>query len=157
MTRINGHVTKKKSPFKLMPFDMSEEELQIMCYNWLESSKYRVLTKLYFFNSFQGMYLTGRQRAQAKRTGGFNSGMPDFMFLKNNGSYSGLFIELKKDCPYNKDGTLQKHFDKKTGKDHYAEQNDVLELLKIEGHYACFVWSLEQFKTLVTKYMENQL
>lgn len=137
---------------------MTEEQIQIMCYDWLRfNTKYLPLKQLWFFNSFQGMKLNGRQIAKAKKTGAFNRSMPDFMFLKNNGKYTSLFIELKKESPYNKDGSLQKHFDKKTGRDHYADQNDVLELLKLEGHYACFAWSFDQFKKIVTDYMENKL
>ena len=135
---------------------MTEEQIQIMCSDWM-NIRYPELSKLYFFNSFQGMRLNFGQIKKAKKTGGLKTGLPDFMFLKNNGTYSSLFIELKKESPYNKDGSLQKHFDKKTGRDHYADQNDVLELLKLEGHYACFAWSFDQFKKIVTDYMENKL
>lgn len=139
-------VTKNNNPVT----NQSEEVLQIKCSDWI-NARYPELSKLYFFNSFQGMRLTFGQIAKAKKTGGLKKGLPDFIFLKNNGSYSGLFIELKKESPFTKDGSLKKD------DGHLELQRDVLHQLGMEGHYACFVWSLEQFKTLVTKYMENQL
>lgn len=128
---------------------MTEEQIQIMCNHWI-NVRYPELSKLYFFNSFQGMRLNFGQIKKAKKTGGLKTGLPDFMFLKNNGAYSGLFIELKKESPYLKNGQLKKD-------DHLELQRDVLEQLKIEGYYAVFAWSFDQFKKIVTDYMENKL
>lgn len=128
---------------------MNEEQIQIMCNNWI-NARYPEFSKLYFFNSFQGMRLNFGQIKKAKKTGGLKTGLPDFIFLKNNGVYSGLFIELKKESPYLKNGELRTD-------EHLELQRDVLEQLKLEGHYACFVWSLDQFKKIVTDYMECKL
>lgn len=130
---------------------MTEEQLQIMCNDWI-NIRYPEMSNLFFFNSFQGMKLSFGQIAKAKKTGGLKKGLPDFIFLKNNGKYSGLFIELKKESPYNKGGILKKD---STG--HLETQFNVLEQLELEGHYACFCWSLDQFKKLVTNYMEGVL
>lgn len=128
---------------------MTEEQIQIMCSDWI-NIRYPELSKLYFFNSFQGMRLNFGQIKKAKKTGGLKTGLPDFMFMKNNGVYSGLFIELKKETPYLKNGQLKKD-------DHLELQRDVLEQLKIEGYFAVFAWSFDQFKKIVTDYMENKL
>lgn len=128
----------------------SEEILQAKCSDWI-NARYPELSKLYFFNSFQGMKLSFGQIAKAKKTGGLKKGLPDFIFLKNNGTYSGLFIELKKECPFTEKGHLKKD------DGHLELQKDVLLQLANEGHYAVFAWTLEQFKTLVTRYMENEL
>ena len=132
---------------------MSEEQIQIMCSDWM-NIRYPELSKLYFFNSFQGMRLNFGQIKKAKKTGGLKTGLPDFMFLKNNGTYSSLFIELKKESPYLKIGIPNNQI---RNDEHLQLQNDVIQQLKLEGHYACFAWSFDQFKKIVTDYMENKL
>ena len=132
---------------------MSEEQIQIMCSDWI-NIRYPELSKLYFFNSFQGMRLNFGQIKKAKKTGGLKTGLPDFMFLKNNGTYSSLFIELKKESPYLKIGIPNNQI---RNDEHLQLQNDVIQQLKLEGHYACFAWSFDQFKKIVTYYMENKL
>ena len=129
---------------------MTEEELQAKCAQWMEY-RYPELSKLFFFNSFQGMRLAKWQLLKAKKTGGLKKGLPDFIFLKNNGKYSGLFLELKKESPYKKDGNLP------TNDEHLQLQADVLQALCDEGHYASFCWSFDMFKKIVTDYMENKL
>jgi len=129
----------------------SEEDLQKQCNDWM-NARYPELEKIFFFNSFQGMYLTHGQSAKGKNTGGLKKGLPDFIFLKNNNKYSGLFIELKKKTPFLQDGKTLKADD-----GHLQIQQDVISQLLIEGHYACFCWSLEQFKKTVTDYMECRL
>ncbi len=132
---------------------MTEEQIQIMCSDWI-NIRYPELSKLYFFNSFQGMRLNFGQIKKAKKTGGLKTGLPDFMFLKNNGTYSSLFIELKKESPYLKIGIPNNQI---RNDEHLQLQNDVIQQLKLEGHYACFAWSFDQFKKIVTDYMENRL
>ena len=132
---------------------MSEEQIQIMCSDWI-NIRYPELSKLYFFNSFQGMRLNFGQIKKAKKTGGLKTGLPVFMYLKNNGTYSSLFIELKKESPYLKIGIPNNQI---RNDEHLQLQNDVIQQLKLEGHYACFAWSFDQFKKIVTDYMENRL
>lgn len=145
-----GEVVNNVMRFKLSS-GYSEETLQIQCNDWI-NAKYPEFEKLFFFNSFQGMKLNFGQIAKAKKTGGLKKGLPDFIFLKNNGKYSGLFIELKKESPFLKDGKTLRADD-----GHLQLQQDVISQLLIEGHFACFVWSLEQFKKTVTDYMEYRL
>ena len=46
---------------------MTEEQIQIMCSDWI-NIRYPELSKLYFFNSFQGMRLNFGQIKKAKKT-----------------------------------------------------------------------------------------
>lgn len=135
--------------FKLKPFELSEEQLQIMCADWIES-QYKELTELFYFHSFLGMRLPMWAIVKAKKSGGLKANILDFQFNKNNGKYSGLFIELKKESPYLKSGELKKD-------EHLEKQNNTINLLRLEGHYSCFCWSLNQFKQIVTDYMECRL
>ena len=134
---------------KTKPFELSEEHLQTMCADWIES-QYRELTELFYFHSFLGMKLPIWAIVKAKKTGGLKANILDFQFAKNNGKYSSLYIELKKESPYLKNGNLKKD-------DHLEKQNNTINLLRLEGHYACFAWSLNQFKQIVTDYMECRL
>lgn len=134
---------------KTKPFDLSEEQLQIMCADWIES-QYKELSELFYFHSFLGMKLPIWAIVKAKKTGGLKANILDFQFAKNNGKYSSLYIELKKESPYLKNGNLKKD-------DHLEKQNNTINLLRLEGHYACFAWSLTQFKQIVTDYMECRL
>lgn len=145
------NIFKFKQKKFMLPSGYSEESLQIQCNDWI-NARYPELEKLFFFNSFQGMKLNFGQIAKAKKTGGLKKGLPDFIFLKNNGKFSGLFIELKKESPFLRDGKTLRADD-----GHLQLQQDVISQLSIEGHYACFVWSLEQFKNIVTNYMECKL
>lgn len=120
-----------------------------MCADWIES-QYRELTELFYFHSFLGMKLPIWAIVKAKKTGGLKANILDFQFAKNNGKYSSLYIELKKESPYLKNGNLKKD-------DHLEKQNNTINLLRLEGHYACFAWSLNQFKQIVTDYMECRL
>lgn len=130
-----------------------EDLLQIKCNEWMEYS-YHELTRLFKFNSFQGMAFPMPYKwgiiNNAKKLGGLKKSILDFEFAKNNGKYSSLFIELKTENPFDKNGNV-------INKNEALEQWDTIQLLLTEGHYACFAWSFEQFKKIVTDYMENRL
>jgi len=132
---------------------MSEEDLQAMCVQWIEH-RYPELSELFYFHAFQGMKFPNKYRwniiAKAKKLGGLKKNILDFQFNKNNGKYSSLFIELKIESPFLKNGELKKD-------EHLAAQYNTINLLKLEGHYACFCWTFDQFKTIVENYMENKL
>lgn len=130
---------------------ITEEQLQVQCSDWL-NSRYPELKKLFFFHSFQGMKLPIGIRVKAQKSGGLKSNILDFQFTKNNGRYSGLFIELKKPtaCPYKENGQLKKD-------EHLEAQNNTIELLKMEEYFAVFCWTLQDFKTIVTLYLDNKI
>jgi hypothetical protein len=98
------------------------------------------------------MKLNFAQINKAKKTGGLKKGLPDFIFLKNNGTYSGLFIELKKETPFLKDKKTLKSDD-----GHLQIQQDVIDQLLVEGHYACFCWTFIDFQNLIKNFLENKL
>lgn len=79
-----------------------------MCNQWIETV-YPELTELFYFHSFQGMKLPIWAIVKAKKSGGLKANILDFQFNKNNGKYFGLFIELKKETPYLKNGNLKEH------------------------------------------------
>jgi hypothetical protein len=137
----------------------SEEDLQKQCNDWM-NARYPEFTELFYFHAIQGFKLpqkTPQQKRlkfmvlkQLKDLGGLKENILDFEFHKNNGKYSSLFIELKIESPFGEKGQVLK-------KGKALPQSYTIEKLKDEGHYACFCWSLEQFKKTVTDYMECRL
>lgn len=78
---------------------------------------------------------------------------PDLLILEPRGGYSGLFLELKIETPYKKDG-----FSIKASKnDHLKGQLQSLSDLSKKGYYACFAWSFESIKSIIDNYMAREL
>jgi hypothetical protein len=94
--------------------------------------------------------LTGPQqnRNKAIQKAGFKC--PDLLILEPRGGYAGLFIELKTETPYKKDG-----FSIKASKnDHLKGQLESLTLLSKKGYFATFSWSFEMTKQIIDNYLE---
>lgn len=72
----------------------------------------------------------------------------DIWIPEPSGKYHGLFLEVKADTPFKKDGSLY-------AGDHLKEQAEMIERLKKKGYQAMFVWSLEQAVVEVNKYMKG--
>jgi hypothetical protein len=76
------------------------------------------------------------------------------------GSYHGLYIELKKDSPLKKDGTLKMQTEvKRRGPliikvNHLEEQFKTIELLRSKGYCAFFSSSLDNAMEIADRYME---
>ncbi len=84
-------------------------------------------------------------RNKAIQKDGFKT--PDLIILEPRGNYAGLFIELKVESPFKKDGTLKK--DK-----HLEGQLKSINDLKKKGYYASFSWGFEMTKTMIDNYMK---
>lgn len=76
--------------------------------------------------------------------------MTDLMIFRPNNTFCGLFIELKKEIPYRKDGKL------KAG-EHLLKQSKTIENLNNVGYYATFCWDFETAKALIDSYFKNTL
>ena len=85
---------------------------------------------------------------------------PDMMIYEKRHGYCALFMELKKESPYLKDGkTLKKKIlYKNVGGvripyDHLKEQKNMLEKLNQRGYFAVFVWDIDAAKKLIDWYL----
>lgn len=78
---------------------------------------------------------------------GFKS--PDLALYEPKGTYSGLFIELKTESPFKKDGNLKKC-------PHLEGQQKSINDLRRKGYYACFSWGFEQTKQLIENYLNQK-
>ena len=94
--------------------------------------------------------LTERQAGRNKliQKQGFKS--PDLLILEPRKEFCGLFIELKIDTPFKKDGTI-----KASSKDHLKLQHECLQKLTSKGYCAQFSWNFDMTKKIIDEYLNN--
>ncbi len=85
---------------------------------------------------------------QAKKLKELRSGnkLPDLWILEPKKNYSGLFMEIKIETPFKKDGTI------KAG--HFKEQEETLSKLRQKGYYSTFVWLFDHAVECIDWYMK---
>jgi hypothetical protein len=106
-----------------------------------------------------GIRLTLGQANQAKGLRSSN-GFPDIViYAKHYESkeitkgycegliYGALFLEVKKETPYKKDGSLKTD-------EHLFEQAEMHRKLINLGYHACFIWSFDQAKEIIDNYLK---
>ena len=77
-----------------------------------------------------------------------NRGFPDIGIYESKRGFSGLFLEVKKESPFRKDGEL------KTDK-HIKEQSIMHDMLRIRNYQVHFVWDFDQAKVLIDYYLNE--
>lgn len=77
---------------------------------------------------------------------------PDIIIFQSNNKYKNLFIELKNETPFCKDGRI-----KASQNDHLEKQYQTIQKLKRIGNYACFSWGFDMTKEIIDKYFKNEL
>lgn len=108
-----------------------------------------------FNTDMSGMRLTMGQSVQAKKLRSCN-GFPDIVIyetyfkIESGGTipiYNALFLEVKKESPFKKDGNLKKN-------KHLEEQAVLHARLKRRGFKVEFVWSFEMAKKIIDGYIQ---
>lgn len=92
--------------------------------------------------------LTKAQAARNKAIQKKGFKRPDIAIYEPNNNYHGLFIELKIESPFKKDGTLKKN-------DHLEAQKKTIENLNKKGYLALFCWTFEQVENVLNQYFSN--
>jgi hypothetical protein len=94
--------------------------------------------------------LTERQASRNKlvQKNGFKT--PDLLILEPRNGFSGLFIELKIETPFKKDGTI-----KASQKDHLKLQHECLLKLSSKGYKALFSWDFDMTKQIIDEYLKE--
>jgi hypothetical protein len=94
--------------------------------------------------------LTERQAGRNKlvQKNGFKC--PDVLILEPRNGFSGLFIELKIETPFKKDGTI-----KASSKDHLKLQHECLLKLTSKGYKASFSWGFDMTKQIIDEYLKE--
>ena len=105
---------------------------------------------LFLSDTIASVKLTKQQAVRNKliQKNGFKT--PDLLILEPNQKYNGLFIELKVESPFKKNGEL------KSNKHLEAQQKSIEELNK-KGYYACFSWGFENTIDLIRNYLKNTM
>lgn len=103
---------------------------------------------LYLSDTIASVRLTMPQamRNKAIQKNGFKC--PDLLILEPKNGYSGLFIELKTESPYKKDGTLKKS-------DHLEGQKETMLQLFSKGYWTQFSWGFEMTKKVIDDYLKE--
>jgi hypothetical protein len=105
---------------------------------------------LFLSDTIASLKLTPQQqvRNSAIQKRGFHC--PDLIILQPNKFYFGLFIELKIETPFKKNGEI-----KASQNDHLSNQLDTIQRLDALEYYAVFAWSFEQAKKIIDDYLKD--
>ena len=123
-----------------------EYQLQKQIATYLKTQYPKVL---FLSDTVASVKLTAPQQARNKAIQCQKFKCPDLIIFQPNDYYSGLFIELKAESPYLKNGITLK------SDSHIQEQyNTLLELLG-KGYYATFAWTFEQAKNIIDGYINH--
>ena len=97
--------------------------------------------------------LTERQAGRNKSIQCPNFKCPDLLIFASRvvdgERFSGLFIELKVETPYKKDGELKKN-------EHIEAQSNDLDNLASEGYFTTFAWGFEMTRGIIDKYLKSE-
>ena len=74
-------------------------------------------------------------------------GYPDLFIAKRKHMFCGLFIEIKVDSIFKKDGSMKKS-------DHLTKQRAILNLLRSEGYETMFGCGFDQIKQIIDDYLK---
>jgi hypothetical protein len=75
---------------------------------------------------------------------------PDLIILEPKNGFHGLFIELKLETPFKKDGQI-----KASKNDHLKGQLETIEKLNAKGYSACFSWGFDMTKEIIDNYLRQ--
>jgi len=105
-----------------------------------------------FLSDLSGQPMTMLQavRNKAIQKDGFSC--PDLLILEPRlrGNYHGLFLELKKESPFKKNGQLKSNL-------HLMKQHESIKLLQERNYVAQFVWTFDDAKLLIDDYLNNAI
>lgn len=120
----------------------AEDRIYLQLARYL-STQYKGL--IFHFDTGTGMKMT---IGQARKQKGMNPkrGYPDLFIAEPKGEYAGMYVEIKVDSPFKKDGGL------KAG-EHLKEQFDMLLELNNKGYYALFGAGFDECKRMIDMYL----
>lgn len=112
--------------------------------------KYQYPTVMFLSDTVANLKLTETQKKRNKSIQCQNFKCPDILILEPNEDYKGLFIELKIDTPFKKNGEI-----KASKNDHLKNQLKTITELNSKGYYACFSWSFDMTKKIIDTYFKK--
>jgi hypothetical protein len=104
----------------------------------------------YMSDTIANLKLTQTQASRNKKIQKNGFKCPDILILEPRNNFSGLFIELKLETPFKKDGQI-----KASANDHLQGQLETIEKLNIKGYKACFSWGFDMTKEIIDNYLKQ--
>lgn len=123
-----------------------EYDLQVAICRYLN---YQYPELLYLSDTIASLKLTPAQANRNKKIQKFGFSTPDLLILEPRNNYSGLFIELKVETPFKKNGEI-----KASTNDHLKNQLESIEKLKAKGYFCCFSWGFDMTKDIIDNYLK---
>lgn len=124
-----------------------EFDLQVAVSKYLS---YQYPEVLFMSDTIANLKLTPMQAGRNKKIQKVGLKLPDLLILEPRNGQSGLFIELKLETPFKKDGSI-----KASANDHLKGQMESLWELSKKGYKACFSWSFEMTKNIIDEYLKK--
>ncbi len=90
--------------------------------------------------------LTIPQGARNKSIQCGNFSCPDLMIFEKRGDFGALFLELKAETPFKKDGKLK-------SSEHLEAQQATLNALNEKGYKAMFAWDYDHIRAIIDDYL----
>ena len=104
----------------------------------------------YMSDTIANLKLTKTQAIRNKKIQKNGFKCPDILILEPRNNFSGLFIELKLETPFKKDGEI-----KASDKDHLKGQLETIEKLNKKGYKAVFSWGFDMTKEIIDNYLKQ--
>jgi len=122
-----------------------EYDLQVAVCRYLS---YQYPDVEYMSDTIANLKLTQTQASRNKKIQKNGFKCPDILILEPKNNFCGLFIELKLETPYKKDGTI-----KASANDHLKGQLETIEKLNAKGYKAFFSWGFDMTKEIIDNYL----
>lgn len=100
-------------------------------------------------DTIASLKLTPAQANRNKKIQKSGFSCTDLLILEPRNGYSGLFIELKVETPFKKNGEI-----KASSNDHLKNQLETIKKLNEKGYKALFSWSFDMTKDIIDNYLK---
>jgi len=124
-----------------------EYDLQVAVCRYLS---YQYQDVLFTSDTIANLKLTQAQASRNKKIQKAGFSTPDLLILEPRNGFSGLFIELKIETPFKKDGEIKASKD-----DRLKNQLKAINLLKQKGYFCCFSWTFDMTKEIIDDYLKQ--
>ena len=121
-----------------------EYHLQVAICQWLRIQHPKVL---FLSDTIASVHLTDQQANRNKAIQKEHFKCPDLIILHPKGEFHGLFIELKVEIPFKKNGELK-------SSEHLQGQQSTIDDLNKRGYFACFSWGFDMTVNIINSYLE---
>lgn len=124
-----------------------EYDLQVAVCRYLS---YQYPDILFTSDTIANLKLTPIQASRNKKIQKTGFSTPDLLILEPRNAFSGLFIELKLESPFKKNGEIKASKD-----DRLENQLKAINTLKEKGYSAHFSWGFDMTKEIIDNYLNQ--